>query len=191
MLSTIIQLHGKNDRYFFGKSPLNLHGRDVNQSCNKLFYQLCLKCRETDIYSVCYILTKKTQSTEQVNLPLAQTGWWFFVLQICHKHSQFNILYFKHDCEYHNSYKSTVQMSKICQIWHVTDMSNLTYLFTDLSYFFCKNGSFLQCSRPIVDLLKTWWPSFRYHFIPEKYSFIHTVFGCRYLLPKSTPVSHV
>jgi len=65
----------------------------VRESFNGTFCRLCLKCRETDIYSVCYIFTNNAHSTEPPTSYEAQTGWWFIVLQICHRHVKSDYLF--------------------------------------------------------------------------------------------------
>jgi len=87
-----MQVHGENDPYFDGKRPLNLHGRDVKQSCNGLFWS-ALSHMPRNRYILfqffCYIFTKKTYFTDK---PASCTDWLVdFVLQICQKHVKYNI----------------------------------------------------------------------------------------------------
>jgi len=81
MLATITDYHCKNDPYFYGKSLLNLHGRDMRQSCKGLFLSALTQMSERQIstLSVTFLQQKRIPLN---HLPHAQTGWWF----LCYKY---------------------------------------------------------------------------------------------------------
>jgi len=88
-------VHGNNDPYFYGKCPFNLHGRKCETELQHIFSVSSVANAEKQISILILLDVYNKKPIPLNNLHRAQTGWWFFVLQICHRHVKSDVSVYK------------------------------------------------------------------------------------------------